>query len=165
MTKDGNGRRVVRVSAEEAGGTSPLLWFLVGGVVGAAVALLVAPGPGAETRRALGRRARRLSELTREKLAHLVEDEEDGDGQGGTAASGAWEDDEEGEWEEEAEGEEIDEEDVEEIDALEIEEERPKVSAARRELERRLARSRATHAARLADQSAGAEEDDEEPVA
>ena len=31
--------------------TSRLLWFLAGGAIGAAVAMLWAPGPGAETRR------------------------------------------------------------------------------------------------------------------
>jgi len=41
--------------------------LLIGGLIGAGIALLVAPQSGEETRRSLARRARRLAEDARER--------------------------------------------------------------------------------------------------
>jgi gas vesicle protein len=54
------------VVVEKSGGG--LLVFLAGAVLGAGLALLFAPQSGAQTRRMLGERARRLKDLAEEKL-------------------------------------------------------------------------------------------------
>ncbi|MGH7725691.1 MAG: YtxH domain-containing protein [Candidatus Eiseniibacteriota bacterium] len=50
--------------------TDALLAFLFGAVVGAGVALLVAPASGTETRKRLGDAAKKLGHDVDEKLAH-----------------------------------------------------------------------------------------------
>ena len=161
-------RDVIYVEREDAGSdrTSPLWWLLLGGLVGAGVALLLAPRTGAETRRELGTQARRLQDLGRRKLAEFTEDDEDEE-ELEAGASGAWEDDADAEdWEGEYEAYTGDE-DEEEEDLEDAAEEggrapSPQVTAARRELERRLARARKRREAQVPDVEA---EDDEEPVA
>lgn len=65
---------------ENAGG-SPVMMFLAGAVVGAGMALLLAPATGEDTRRRLSQTAKRLRDETRnrvgqarETLGHLKED-------------------------------------------------------------------------------------------
>ena len=41
-------------------GGAPLLWFMIGGAIGAGIALLTAPASGSETRRKLSRTSRNL---------------------------------------------------------------------------------------------------------
>ena len=56
---------------DDEGGSSGLRTFgaglLIGGLIGAGIALLVAPSSGEETRRMLARRARRLAADARER--------------------------------------------------------------------------------------------------
>ena len=52
------------------------LGILLGALLGAGAALLYAPASGDDTRRALRRRARRLSERGTEALSHVTEDAE-----------------------------------------------------------------------------------------
>lgn len=117
---------------EREGGTS-LWWFLVGGALGAGLALLFAPQSGDKTRRQLGRRLVALRDSAGEAIEELKETFDPG-----APAEGP-------------EGEE--EEDEEPAPAP-----RQGVSAARRELERRLADARTRRRQALADE-------DEEPVA
>lgn len=65
---------------ENTGG-APVMMFLAGAVIGAGVALLLAPASGEETRRRLSNTAKRLREETRtrvgqarETLGHIKED-------------------------------------------------------------------------------------------
>lgn len=116
-------------------------WFLLGAVLGAGAALLLAPQTGPETRRAIRNRALKVRDFADEKLQTLRE------------TLGADEDEDE-----EEEGEEGE-------DGAES---APRVrrggrtGAAREELERRLARARARRrAARELEEG----DDDEEPVA
>jgi gas vesicle protein len=51
-----------------ARGGSPVMGFVLGVVVGAGVALLLAPAAGVETRRRLGDTARRLRENAKDKI-------------------------------------------------------------------------------------------------
>jgi gas vesicle protein len=50
-------------------GTSATIGFVLGAVVGAGIALLLAPAPGTETRRRLGQTARRLGDNARETMS------------------------------------------------------------------------------------------------
>jgi gas vesicle protein len=69
------------VSQEMARGSSALMGFMLGAVVGAGAALLLAPVSGAETRKRLGGAAKRLGEgvhdglgRARSQLADLKDD-------------------------------------------------------------------------------------------
>jgi gas vesicle protein len=57
----------------EGGAGGLLVAFVAGALVGAAVALLYAPGPGEETREYLGRRAREGSERARQNVTTAFE--------------------------------------------------------------------------------------------
>src|SRR3990172_3190477 len=96
----------------ERDGSSSVVWFLVGGLLGAGLALLYAPQSGARTRRDLGRRVGKLRQAADQALTDLKDAVGSGDRPGGQRAEG--EEDEEGRAS-------------------------PPVSAARRELEQRLA--------------------------
>ena len=68
------------------GGAAPVAGFIVGALVGAGVALLLAPGPGGETRRKLGETARRLGSAAsdavnrgREQIARHSDGEQGGE--------------------------------------------------------------------------------------
>jgi len=113
----------------ERDGSSSVVWFLVGGLLGAGLALLYAPQSGARTRRDLGRRVGKLRQAADQALTDLKDAVGPGDRPAGQRAEG--DADEEG---------------------------RAPVSAARRELEQRLAEARARRRKALA-------EEDEEPVA
>lgn len=129
MSRRGEEREVIVVERE--GGAS-LWWFLVGGALGAGLALLFAPQTGEKTRRQLGRRLVALRDSAGEAIEELKE----------TFDPGA-----------PAEPSEEDEEEEEPAPPP-----RQGVSAARRELERRLADARTRRRQALT-------EEDEEPVA
>jgi gas vesicle protein len=57
----------------EPEGSSPVGWFVLGAALGAGLALLLAPASGADTRRKLGRQARRLQESAEDTLDDLKE--------------------------------------------------------------------------------------------
>ncbi len=135
-------RDIVFVERESS---SPLWWLVVGGALGAGLALLFAPESGSKTRRLMARRLSRLRSTAEEVIGEFRE-AASSDADGGDENTEADEEAEEGEEEEEAEDEE--EVEVEEVDAL----------SARDELERRLAAARARRQRELADE-------DEEPVA
>ena len=157
-------RRYVLVEREDGG--SPLGWFLLGGVLGAGLALLFAPQSGNRTRRLVGRKLGKLRDAAdaalddlRETLSHpangsLEEGEAEEEGE------------ESGEGEEEAaEAAQADESELEsgQEDGRDRVERGPSsrrrvARSARRELEHRLAEARARRQRALAD-------DDEEPVA
>jgi gas vesicle protein len=110
----------------ERGGGSAMWWLLVGGAVGAGVALLLAPQTGEKTRKLLRDgivRLRETAEATLDELSEAVVPEDS------TPPDDAAKDDEE------AEGEP-----------------RPSGSSARRELEKRLAAVRARRQRALADE-------------
>ncbi len=131
-------RDVVFVERESS---SPLWWLVVGGALGAGLALLFAPESGLKTRGILARRLARLRSSAEEVLSEFhdagtsedVEDETEG-----------LETEDEAEAEAEVEAQETDEE----VDAL----------SARDELEKRLSAARARRQRERA-------EEDEEPVA
>jgi hypothetical protein len=69
-----------------AAGGIPVAGFIVGALVGAGVALLLAPGPGEDTRRKLGETARRLGSAAndavkrgREELSRRSDGEQAGE--------------------------------------------------------------------------------------
>jgi len=64
------------------GGGMSLTGFLLGAVVGAGIALLLAPSPGGDTRRKLGETARRLGSRASDLMGR-GEDEENASGQAG----------------------------------------------------------------------------------
>lgn len=130
-------RDIVLVERESS---SPLWWLVVGGAVGAGLALLFAPDAGSKTRRQLAKRLARLRSSAEEVLAEFKE-----------AATSELDDAEEElevEPEDEDEDAEEEEEEEEEIEAL----------SARDELEKRLAAARARRQKETTDE-------DEEPVA
>ena len=57
----------------EPEGSSPVGWFVLGAALGAGLALLLAPASGEETRRKLGRQAKRLKESAEDTLDDLKE--------------------------------------------------------------------------------------------
>jgi len=63
------------VVVERGGGIGP---FVLGAACGAVLALLFAPSSGAETRQAIGRRAKRLREAAEDRLEDLQEAVESG---------------------------------------------------------------------------------------
>jgi len=133
----------------ERDSSSPLWWLVIGGALGAGLALLFAPEPGTKTRRLLARRLARLRSSAEDLLGEFREaaDSEDVEEE---------DDDEEAEAiEAEEEEEDLDDEDEDEAD--EEEEEEIPLPNARAELEKRLAAARARRQRELAE--------DEEPVA
>lgn len=135
-------RREEPVILVEREGSASVVWFLVGGVVGAALALLFAPHSGDHTRRVLGRRIARMRDAADQALADLKDaigrdpdrDRVPAAAEGGAAAAESAE------------------------DTAPPPEPRRGVSAARRELEQRLAEARSRRQRARADE-------DEEPVA
>lgn len=127
----------------ERDSSSPLWWLVVGGALGAGLALLFAPEQGSKTRRILARRLARLRSTAEDVIGEFRE-----------AASEDPEEDEEAAVDEEH----IDEEDDAEEEEEEEEEEEVGALSARQELERRLAAARARRQHEPADE-------DEEPVA
>lgn len=109
---------------EREGGSS-LWWLLVGGAIGAGIALLLAPQAGEKTRRQLGRRLVALRDSAGEALDELKDTFDPGDGEGDEA----------------------------ELEEAEVPASKPSgASGARRELERRLADARARRHRALADE-------------
>jgi gas vesicle protein len=136
-------RNIVFVERESS---SPLWWLVVGGALGAGLALLFAPESGSSTRRVLARRLARLRSTAKDVIGEFREGlESDEDEVEAGLEEGEDADSEEAE-DEEAE-DEADEE-AEEITPL----------SARDELEKRLAAARARRQRTLADE-------EEEPVA
>lgn len=66
-------RREDSVVVVEREGSASVVWFLVGGAVGAGLALLFAPRTGDETRRRLGRRLNKLRDAADQVFADLKE--------------------------------------------------------------------------------------------
>lgn len=136
------GRRSEReVIVVEQGGSS-LLWLLVGGAVGAGLALLFAPQSGVKTRRALSQRIASLKESAEEVYEEFT-DALDSDAEDGEEEEAL-----------EAEPEAVEEEAVK----APVSRGRRGSSPARKELEKRLAAARARRTRALLDE-------DEEPVA
>jgi gas vesicle protein len=141
-----------RIVIERSGGSS-LWWFLVGGTLGAGLALLFAPQSGDRTRRAVGRKLGKLRDAADSALEDLRETLSPEDRVHRSLADARDDADEEAE-EIEAPGtpgERVD-------GAAPVERPRRGVVSARHELEQRLAEARARRQRALA-------EDDEEPVA
>jgi len=145
-----------RIVIEQSGGSS-LWWFVVGGALGAGLALLFAPQSGDRTRRAVGRKLGKLRDAADSALEDLRETLSPEDRVHRSLAD-ARDDEDEDEEEEEEEikapgtpGERVD-------GAAPVERPRRGVVSARHELEQRLAEARARRQRALA-------EDDEEPVA
>jgi len=136
----------------ERGGSS-LWWFLVGGALGAGLALLFAPQSGDRTRRVVGRKLSKLKDAAEETLDELREawsPEE-----AGVHRSLAETEDDADEEDEEKDADSEDEGEASESDSSGNS--RPAVTA-RQELERRLTEARARRQRALA-------AEDEEPVA
>lgn len=124
---------------------SSIVWFLLGGVLGAGVALLFAPHSGDRTRRLLGRRINKLRDAADQALSDFKEVMKPSELKNGSST-------------EEAEGEDDSEATAEQPSRVEAPEPRRGGSGARRELEQRLAEARARRRKALADE-------DEEPIA
>jgi gas vesicle protein len=123
----------------EREGSASVLWFLIGGAVGAGLALLFAPHSGDHTRRVLGRRIKKLRDAADQAVSDL---------KGAISRETSATDDE-------AESEEGDDSDRPSEETVER---KRGVSTARRELEKRLADARARRHRALS-------AEDEEPVA
>lgn len=147
-------REPSRTIVLERSGSSSLLWFLVGGALGAGLALLFAPDSGDRTRRAVGRRLNKLRDAAGVALEDLREAWLPGEGEPDTPGDA----DELEEEEEEAALEATPSLDGDQSDEEAAEPERRSPLSARRELEQRLAEARARRRRVLADE-------DEEPVA
>jgi gas vesicle protein len=122
---------------------SGLPWFLFGIGLGAALGLLLAPQTGAETRRALGKRARKLRDLAEDQFEEVVRQ---GRGKARDLRRALAE-----------------AEDAEALgdDGDEAEPDAPRPSRAREELERRLAAARARRrGARTVAEGAGPADED-----
>ena len=132
---------MARYDDDDAPRGNALPWFLFGLGLGAAMGLLFAPQAGADTRRALGSKARKLKHLAEDKLEAVMD----------TAGT-------KGRQLREALAEAADDDDDDDDEQLEA---RP--SRAREELERRLAAARARR--REAPAPVGTAEHDEEPDA
>ena len=126
---------------DDAPSGSALPWFLFGIGLGAAMGLLLAPQSGAETRRAIGKKVRKLKHLAEDKLEDVMDTAGKKGRQLREALAEAADD-----------GEEDEEEEFER---------RP--NRAREELERRLAAARARR--RGAPAPVGHDADHEEPGA
>ena len=107
---------------DEGSGGNALPMFLLGLGLGAALGILFAPQSGADTRRALGKKARKLKQLAEDKIEEIT----DSAGKKGRALREAVAD---------AAADFGDDEDDDEFE--------PRPSRAREELERRLAAARA----------------------
>ncbi len=68
MARDDEGREAVYLVRD---GDSPLKLLLTGAAIGAALALLIAPADGEETRRIVGRRVRQLRDMAEDGLDEL----------------------------------------------------------------------------------------------
>jgi gas vesicle protein len=130
----------------EREGSASVMWFLVGGAVGAALALLFAPQSGDQTRRRLGRRLNKLRDAADQAFTDLRQAIAKEDGADQVEAGDEAE-------EEAPAGSDHDRED----DEPEVPRRRG-TAAARRELEQRLAEARARRHRALS-------HEDEEPVA
>jgi gas vesicle protein len=132
----------------EREGSASVMWFLVGGAVGAALALLFAPHSGDHTRRLLGRRLNKMRDAADQAFTDLKQAVAKEDGANQVRAG------------EEEEGEETPGESHHdrENDDREAPTPRRGAAAARRELEQRLAEARARRHRALS-------QEDEEPVA
>lgn len=69
MRSRGNGDVIIL----EPEGSSRVGWFVLGAALGAGLALLLAPASGEETRRRLGKRAKRLKESAEDAIDDLKE--------------------------------------------------------------------------------------------
>jgi gas vesicle protein len=127
---------------DDAPGGNALPWFLLGLGLGAAMGLLFAPQSGSDTRRALGKKVRKLRNLAEEKLDEVMDT-------GNKKVRKLREN-----LSEVAEA--FEEDDEEEFE--------PRPGRAREELERRLAAARARRRGAPAPVAAAAD-DDEEPGA
>jgi gas vesicle protein len=121
---------------DDAPGGNALPWFLFGVGLGAALGLLFAPQSGAETRRSLGKKVRKLRHLAEDRLEDAMETAGKKARELRDTLSEAAEDDDDEEF-------------------------TPRPSRAREELERRLAAARSRRRA----PAPAAVEDDEEPGA
>ncbi len=140
-----NEEPVVLVERE---GSASVLWFLIGGAVGAGLALLFAPHSGDHTRRVVGRRLKKL----RDAADQAISDVKDAISRDETRLPRGDSED----LEEEEEAAEEEEPGVE--NGSPGKDRKRTVSAARQELEQRLAEARARRRRALS-------AEDEEPVA
>ncbi len=125
-------RREEPVVLVEREGSASVVWFLIGGAVGATLALLFAPHSGDHTRRVLGRRLNKLRDAADQTISDLK----------GALSREAGPDGREPAGDDEIEEEDLDEPESEGT-AQPEKARRTSVSAARRELEQRLAEARA----------------------
>ncbi|HEY7818176.1 MAG TPA: YtxH domain-containing protein [Vicinamibacteria bacterium] len=130
----------------EREGSASAIWFLVGGAVGAALALLFAPHSGDHTRRLVGRRLNKLRDAADQAYTDLKQAIARDDGATPLEAS------------DEDEPESAEEAQRDQEDAAPEAPPRRGAAAARRELEQRLAEARARRHRALS-------HEDEEPVA
>ncbi len=156
-------RRQRDIVLVERDSSSPVWWLVVGGALGAGLALLFAPEPGSKTRRILARRLARLRSSAEDLLGEFreaaasEEEEEDEEAEGETGAEAADVlDDDDGEDADEETDENADDGADEDEDA--VEGAPVHALSAREELEKRLVAARARRQRERTDE-------DEEPVA